>query len=142
MVKSPFINEINKFLPIYYSVSNFSEKKREKTKNISAKNQKRFFIEKTAERTKLSLQIIKVSGKPVETTNKTVHNFQLLKIGRKRKMEITIIDFINIRGQQILEEEAIINLIEIKIENYEICLTNIKETLLSSSLKDCFFQAT
>lgn len=70
LVKAFFINKLNKCLPIYCSVSNFSEKKTEKSKNFLPKNQKRFLIEKSAERSELSLQIAKVRGKPVETTDK------------------------------------------------------------------------
>ena len=35
---------------------------------MSAKNQKRFFIDKSATRIEWPLQIAKVSGKPIETT--------------------------------------------------------------------------
>ena len=117
LVKTSYINELNKFLPIYCSVSNFSEKKGKKSKIISAKNQKRFFIGKPVKRSELSLEIAKVSGKPIETTDKKVHNIQLAKIGRKRKTGMVTIDFVNIRGQQNFEQEAVINPIEIKIEN-------------------------
>ena len=49
-------------------------------------------------------------------------------------------DFINIRGQQSFEEEAVINPIETKIENDRIqnMFHKYKETLLSSSSKGSF----
>ena len=62
LVKQSFITELNRFLPTYCSVSNFSEKK-EKRKIVSSQNQHKFFIEKTTENDSLSLQITKVSGK-------------------------------------------------------------------------------
>ena len=46
-----------------------------------------------------------------------IHNFQLTKIGEKRKARMTTIDFISIRGQQNFEDNAEINHVEIKIEN-------------------------
>ena len=47
LVKASFLNELNKCLPIYCSVSNFSEKKTEKSKIILSKNQKRFSAERS-----------------------------------------------------------------------------------------------
>ena len=49
-------------------------------------------------------------------------------------------DFINIRGQQNFEEEAVINPIETKIENDRIqnMFHKYKKTLLSSSSKGSF----
>lgn len=49
-----------------------------------------------------------------------MHNIELTKIGKKRKTSMTTIDFINVRGQLNFEEEAVINLIEMKIENNRI----------------------
>ena len=62
-----------------------------------ATNQKRFFIEKWSEKSELSVQIKKVS-----------------------KKKQTTIDFISMRGQQNFEDDAEINLVEIKIENDKI----------------------
>ena len=101
-------------------MSNFSEKKEKKSKIISATNQKRFFIEKSTEKTELLVQIAKVSGQKIETTDQKIHNFQLTKIGKKRKGRTTTIDFISIRGQQNVEDNVEINPIEIKIENDKI----------------------
>ena len=88
LVKPSFITELNEFSPIYCSESNFSEKKKEKSKIISATNQKRFFIEKSTEKSKLSVQTAKVSGKKIETTGQKVHNFQLTRILKKRKQKM------------------------------------------------------
>ena len=88
-------------------MSNFSEKKKEKkSKIISATNQKRFFIKKSTEKSELSVQIAKVSGKKTETMNQKVHHFKLTKIWKKRKVRMTTIDFISIRGQQNFEDDA------------------------------------
>ena len=56
-------------------MSNFSEKKEKKSKIISATNQKRLFIEKPTEKTELLIQIAKVSGQKIETTDQKIHNF-------------------------------------------------------------------
>ena len=117
------------------SVSNFSEKKKKKRKII-----KRFFIDKSVERSELLLQIAKVSGKPIEIIDKKLHNIQLTKIGRKRKAGMATINFTNIISQQNFELEAMINPIETKIENDRIqkMFDKYKKVLLSSSSKGCF----
>ena len=68
LAKQSFITELNRFLPIYCSVSNFSEKK-EINQIVSSQNQQKFFIEKTTEKDSLSIQITKVSGKEIQTTD-------------------------------------------------------------------------
>ena len=65
-------------------MSNFSEKIEKKSKTISATNQKRFFIGKSTEKSELLVQIAKVSGKTIETTDQKIHDFQLTKIGGKK----------------------------------------------------------
>ena len=66
-------------------MSNFSKKKEKKSKIISATNQKRFFIEKLTEKSELSVQIAKVRAKKIETIDQKVHNFQLMKTGKKKE---------------------------------------------------------
>ena len=116
LAKQSFITELNRFLPIYCSVSNFSEKN-EKNQIVSSQNQQKFFIEKTTEKDSLSIQITKVSGKEIQTTD---NNFPITKIGKKRKQKINVVDFISVHGQQQFEENGKINSIEIKIENEKI----------------------
>ena len=78
-------------------MSNFSEEKKErKCKIISATSQKRCFIKKLTKKSELLVQIAKVSAKNIETMDQKVHNFQLTKIGKKRKVTVTTIDFISI----------------------------------------------
>ena len=72
------------------------------------------------EKSELLVQSTKVSGQKIEPTDQKIHNFQLMKIGGKRKERMTTIDFISIRGQQNFEDDAEINPIEIKIENDKI----------------------
>ena len=115
---------------------NFSRKKRKKSKIISATNQKTFIIKKLTEKSKLSVQIAKVSRQKTETTDQKIHNFQLRKTGEKRKARMTTIDFISIRGQQNFEDNAEINLIEIKIENDKI--QNMLEKCKKNSFKFSF----
>ena len=74
----------------------FPKKNRKTSKIISLRNQKRFFIEKLTEKSELLVQIIKVSGQKIKTTDQKIHNFQLTKIGEKKKARITTIDFIRI----------------------------------------------
>ena len=67
---------------------------------MSSQNQHKFFIEKTTEKDILSLQITKFSRKEIQTTDTKVHNFQITKIGKKRKQKMKVVDFISVRGQQ------------------------------------------
>ena len=53
LLKLSFISKLNTFLPIYCSVSTFSEKKEKKPKIISATYQKIFFIKKLTEKSEL-----------------------------------------------------------------------------------------
>ena len=124
-------------------MSNFSEKQEKKSKIISATNQKIFFIEKSAEKSELLVQIAKVREKKTETTDQKMHNFQLTKIGEKRKTRMTTIDFISIHGQQNFEDDAEINPVEIKIENDKIQNTfeKYKKTLPNLGFKGCSFRA-
>ena len=46
-------------------------------------NQKRVFIKKSTEKSELLVQIAKVSGQKIETTDQKIRNFQLTKIGKK-----------------------------------------------------------
>ena len=63
----------------------FLKKKKKKSKIILVTNQKRFFIKKSTEKSELLAQIAKFSKKKVETTEQKVHNFQLMKIGKKKE---------------------------------------------------------
>ena len=96
-------------------------------------NQKRFFIKKSTEKSELSIQIVKVSRQKIETMDQKIYNFQLTRIGKKRKARMTTFDFISIRGQQNFEDNAEINLIEIEIENGKI--QNMFEKYKKNSVK-------
>ena len=109
------------------------KKKEKKSKIISETNQKRFFIEKSREKSELSVQITKVNRQKIETTDQKIHNFQLTKIGEKRKAKITSINFISIRGQQNFEDNAEVYPVEIEIENNKI--QNMFEKYEKNSVK-------
>ena len=121
--------------------SNFFGKKEKKSKIISATNRKRFFIKKLTEESELSVQIAKVSGQKIETTDQKIHNFQLTKIGKKRKPRMTTINFISIWDQQNFEDDEEINHVEIKIENDKIqnMFEKYKKNTVKFSLKGLLF---
>ena len=77
-------NSISFYQSIAQYVSFLRKKKEKKSKIISATNQKRFFIKKSTEKSELLVQIPKVTRQNIETTDQKIHNFQLMKIGRKR----------------------------------------------------------
>ena len=68
-----------------------------------------------------------------------MHNFQVTKIGGKKKAKMATIDFINIQGRQNFEDDAEINPINIKIVNDKIQKIS-KKTLSNSLSKGYFFQ--
>ena len=76
-------------------MSNFSEKK-EKNLKLFQQQIKKGFLSNNIEKSKLSVQIAKVSRQKIETTDQKIYNFQLTKIGKKRKVRMTTIDFISI----------------------------------------------
>ena len=88
------------------------------------------------------VQRAKVSRQEIETTDQKIYNFQLTKIGKKRKVRKTTVDFISTRGQQNFEDNAEINHIEIKIENGKIqnMFEKFTKTRSNSLSKGCFFQ--
>ena len=114
---------------------------------MSSQNRQKFFIEKTTEKDSLSLQITKVSRKEIQTTDNMVHNFQIAKIGKKRKQKMNVVDFISVHRQQQFEGNADINPIKIKIENEKIQLMlqkynkyinrfKLESPIFSSSMKN------
>ena len=90
-------------ISLYQSIAQwvtFPEKKKgKKSKIFPATNHRRFFIAKSTEKSKLSVQIAKVSGQKIETTDQKIRNFQLTKIGEKMKVRMATINFISIQGQ-------------------------------------------
>ena len=84
-IKRAFINEINKFSPIYCSGCFYGETEKEKIYLITGKNAKSFFIQKSAEKKELDLQIVKVSEKKTETTDNKIHVFFFLFQGLEKK---------------------------------------------------------
>ena len=77
-------------------------------------------IQKSTEKSELSVQIAKVSRQNIETADQKIHNFHFTTIGKKRKSRMTTIDFTSIRGQQNFEDDVEINPVEIRIENDKI----------------------
>ena len=81
---------------------------------------KSFYIEKTAKKVEINLQIVKVSSKEAKTIDKKIHNVIISCIGKKRKREMEVVDFIIIRGEQSFEAEKTTDPIEIEIGNEQI----------------------
>ena len=120
LVKQSFVNKINRFLPIYCSASYFGEKTKLKIALLSPTNSKIFYVEKNAKKEELNLQIAKVNREEAGAIDKKIRNAIISRIGKKRKREMKVTDFITIRGQQSFEAEKTINPIEIKTENDQI----------------------
>ena len=92
IIKRTFINEINKFLPIYCSGRFYGETEKGEIYLITRKNAKSFFIKKVLKK-ELDLQIVKARGKKTETTDNKFDDFFFSRTGRKRKTKINTVDF-------------------------------------------------
>ena len=75
LVKESFMNEIIKFIPLYYSAKMFGEKATKKKRLTLPANSK-----------SLDLQIAKLSGESASTTDKKVHEI-LIYMDREKKEE-------------------------------------------------------
>ena len=62
----------------------------------------------------------KYQVKRLNTADKKVHQILISWLGRKRKKQMTVLDFVIIRGQQGFDEEKAINPIDIRVENNRI----------------------
>ena len=67
-------------------------------KLISPENAQSFFIERNTKKEQLDLQIAKISGEKADTADKKVHQILISWLGRKRKKQMSVLDFVNIRG--------------------------------------------
>ena len=89
-------------------------------KLISPENAQSFFIERNTKKEQLDLQIAKISSEKADTADKKVHQILISQLGRKRKKQMSVLDFVIIRGQQGFHEAKAINPIDIRVENNRI----------------------
>ena len=88
-----------------------------KIKLCRHKINRNFSLKKQLKKTVYQYKLPRSVEKKIQTTD---NNFQITKIGKKRKQKINVVDFISVHGQQQFEENGKINSIEIKIENEKI----------------------
>ena len=88
-------------------------KKTNQTKLISPENAQSFVIERSTKKEQLE-------QKKADTTDERVHEILISRLGRIRKKQMSVLDFVIIRNQQGFDEEKVINPIEIKVENNRI----------------------
>ena len=88
-------------------------------KLISPENGQNFFIEINTKKEQLDLQVAKISGEKADTVDKSSSNINFLT-EKKEKKQMSVLDFVIIRGQQGFDEEKVINPIEIRVENNRI----------------------
>ena len=119
IAKKYFVNELNQFLPFYCLVSFFGEKKTNKMKLISPKYAQSFFVERNTKKGQPDLQIAKISGENLDVADKKIHEELISRIGKKRKMPMSVLDLVIIHGQQGFDEEKGINPIDIRIEKQQ-----------------------
>ena len=132
IAKTSFVNELNKFLPIFCSFSFFGSTDTERLQLISPKNAQSLFVEKDTKKETIDFQIANVSGEDLVTKDKKVHEAFITKIN-KREKNMEVLDFMIVRSQQGFEDGKEINPIEIKIENNKI--QNIFDRFLKKEKK-------
>ena len=102
LIKKTFISAIQKQLSLYGSFSYFSGDTTTEILNlIEPSNFIKFFIEKKKViKDNVQLHLALVNGSNVDTKDKTIHNFSITKLGKRRKMmSQEPIDTIIIRAQ-------------------------------------------
>ena len=87
---------------------------------ISPENAQSFFIERNTKKEQLDLQIAKISCEKADTPDKKDNQILISRLGRKRKKQMSVLDFVIIRGQQLFDEEKVINPIDIRVDNNRI----------------------
>ena len=81
-----FINEINKLLSIYGSISYFDKKgANENAQIISFNDPLKFFVSNDTVKSSLDFKLTKINGSLRQIREKKVHNFSFTEIGNKRK---------------------------------------------------------
>ena len=100
-IKKTFITALNKEILIYRSFSYFSGKETaKKLKLLEISNHLKFLVEKKAIKKKLKLSLAYVNGTVVKTNDQKIHNFSIIRLGKRQKnMFSTPIDTIIIRAQ-------------------------------------------
>ena len=117
IIKKIFVNKINEFLSIMCSFGYFGKTTDiENIDLISSKNAQKFYIEKNTIRDRLGFELKHVSGADLETDDNKLYKILFTRLSKSKK-SMNILDFLIVRGQQVLEEGRDINLIEIKIED-------------------------
>ena len=103
------------YLNLYGSFSYFSGKTRSfNLKLLSSSNFLKFLVEKN------SAQLAQINGSDVKTTNNKIHHLSIIKIGKKRKRQMSeLIQTIIIRAQD-FDVDGGLNPIQIEIKDNNI----------------------
>ena len=122
LVKKTFVTAINMYLNLYGSFSYFSGKTRSSNlKLLSSSNFLKFLVEKNSQVSNLKFQLAQINGSDIKTTNNKIHHLSIIKIGKKRKRQMSeLIQTIIIRAQQDFDVDGGLNPIQIEIKDNNI----------------------
>ena len=110
------------YLNLYGSFSYFSGKTRSSNlKLLSSSNFLKFLVEKNSQVSNLKFQLAQINGSDIKTTNNKIHHLSIIKIGKKRKRQMSeLIQTIIIRAQQDFDVDGGLNPIQIEIKDNNI----------------------
>ena len=118
LIKETCITPLNKKISIYGSFSYFQGKTpKEILTLLSAGNFLEFFVEKNTLKNELKFQLTTTSGNTPKIKDSTIHNFSIMRLGRKRKLVMQEpIDTIIVCAQQNFDIVGGLNPIQIELE--------------------------
>ena len=119
LIKKTFFTAINKTLSIYGSFSNFSGKIAEKEiKLLDVSNFLKFYIERRSLKKSFNFQLAHINRKNPKIKDKKIHNFSIIRLGKKRKLDMSQpIETVSIRAQQTFDLIGGLNPVQIEIED-------------------------
>ena len=85
------MNEINKLISIYGSISYFGKKLDEIAEIVSSSNPLEPNVKKNSVKNSLNFQLTKVNDTNVTSKDKKIHRFSITKTGKKRKTQYMIL---------------------------------------------------
>ena len=87
LIKDTHITALNKTVQLYGSISYFKVKtEKGNLMLLNARNFLKSLIEKTTLKNELRLQLTKISGNTPKLKDKKIHNFSIIRFGKKRKL--------------------------------------------------------
>ena len=122
LIKITFVTAINKYLNLYRSFSYFLGKSSIfNLKLISFSDVLKFLVEQNSQISNLKFQLAQINGSNVKATDNKIHHFSIMKLGKKRKRQMSEpIETVIIRTQQDFDVDGGLNPIQVEIKDNNI----------------------